>query len=540
MANNAIDHLISSPPHISQSLFSVKEGAGKSDLPAPIDRQREQADSSPREFTEVLESQLILREHIRKMEEETGLSDDQTLKDAANSFFHSQVSEEKMEVNQGLSILPTLSAFEDLFSAPLELGAVEIKGANIDSGALKAEEGEANLSQLETLANPLPLSPLVLENQIKSRAREEKIASKLERDALSLPEDINPKIDPLEKEEVKKEEGNFKINARMKEPDNNPLSKNQVPASSVDNPFSPQKQDTIPAEQESEALKITQLAKEIGGQNPESQKLAQQLNLGKEQAPLKVKITQTPASMNKIDQPAMEAILETQEEESFNASDLLKNDFKLNDKFISGQLYEKMEKPFVPSEKETLAGAQSAPSLPKSAESTDSPPSQPLGDFTIQAQPLYNKPQNTTAPIYAASQQAALLPQLAQGIMNARQEGINRFFIQMQPPKLGVVEIALELKEGRMKAIFSAKKETLNLLKEHSQTLKESLQKMGIDVEAEGFEFTLAQGQTSNFEHAETLREEYLNSPLSRDGENSPPLPPSYRVNLNRVFDEVA
>lgn len=146
------------------------------------------------------------------------------------------------------------------------------------------------------------------------------------------------------------------------------------------------------------------------------------------------------------------------------------------------------------------------------------------------------------SPQTYTSHATAVVSQVSQGFYAARQESLQKFHIQLNPPSLGLVDVNVDLKEGRMKAIFSAKEDTLNLLKDHAHELKISLQTMGLDVENGAFEFMLNTGgdaspRQESFHPFDTPEYAGQEGPPQERPQN---IPSAYRLNPLRALDEVA
>lgn len=148
----------------------------------------------------------------------------------------------------------------------------------------------------------------------------------------------------------------------------------------------------------------------------------------------------------------------------------------------------------------------------------------------------------------ASNASSVVIPQVIQGFYMARQEAVNKFQIQMNPPFLGTVEVNLELKDGRIKAVFSAKKDTLNLLKDYTHDLRTSLQALGIEVDSESFSFTLDPGgsqsspQKDLYSGGTFFEGKERNDSLLLDSKETSPSSfkgPLYPVLRMRALDEV-
>lgn len=90
--------------------------------------------------------------------------------------------------------------------------------------------------------------------------------------------------------------------------------------------------------------------------------------------------------------------------------------------------------------------------------------------------------------------------QFAQGL----QQGQRQVRIQLDPPEMGRVTIAMELgQDGKVQLMVSAdNRDTLNLLQRDSRELAQALQQFGLEADANSMEFTLNEPSQQDYETA--------------------------------------
>lgn len=104
---------------------------------------------------------------------------------------------------------------------------------------------------------------------------------------------------------------------------------------------------------------------------------------------------------------------------------------------------------------------------------------------------------------------------IAAQVSRHAQNGINRFEIQIDPPELGRIDVAMEIgKDGRVTAHMTVDRpETLDMLQRDARALEKALQDAGLDADDDTLEFSL-RDEGANPEHANASLE-------SRDGSRS-------------------
>lgn len=501
------------------------------------------------QFHEVLSSNLFLKRSQEKLEQETGLSDEEIRSLTLLSPLNQEEATEEINPSEFLSSLSMLGGVhskksddqEEETDQLFEMGeGVDFKGQTPENKTNEREDQTVRVQNQIVNPNETKVEKVVEAPLPKTFMKDDLVV----KDSLGKGENTADQ-DILNVNVAKNENQNTNTLSEgekiEKQPDQEKNAFNTLKNISKDDKNSPLKSSDDDKRVQPEEP-ANQTATKL---NQQKESLALQLNLIEDGAP-KVKITAAQRANLKqttyLEEQTKHQLISAQEEESGLPSfEDLKREWIAQTAPDEEKDLPQDIKNFNASVKENKTpnkAGEGTIKLPSSSEMLpqQAPGSVSSGLHNVEAQKI---------PVYTAPHQASLASQLFQGILNARQENTNRFFIQMQPPKLGMVKVDLEFKDGRMRAVFSAEKKTLNLLKDDTQKLEQSLKEMGIEVDPDGFEFTLSDQSTSGektpFEETsklhEMIAEKFLKTeemvPLATDLK-------SHFISLNHTFHEVA